>query len=353
VIRHVPAPSPGGAENILVIKLGALGDVVLFLPQLAHILEAHPGARVTLLTAPEYAGLVSGYPGLQVACFRRKGMLEMLRLLAWLLRSSFDVVYDLQGSLRSRIMTLFTLAPKRVGRRTGIVYTHMPPAGEVALHAFDRFNAVLVAGGIGAADPVFPLSWFASTAPAVTDWLRKNDLHGKRLVLLHAGSSQRWSSKRWEEASFLELATRLVARGYAVVWTGADADRDLNRRLSAVAGIDATGRFDYPELAVLARHASFALANDSGPMHLFSMAGLPVFAFFGPTDWRRSHALGQSGRVLMNPVSCSPCLLPVCPPQYGHACLRDITPAMVIERLEAGGVLNGDQCEEKKVKGEK
>jgi ADP-heptose:LPS heptosyltransferase len=348
VIRHAPAPSPGGADNILIIKLGALGDVVLCLPQLAHILEAHPGARVTLLTAPEYAGLVTGFPRLQVACFRRKGLLEMLRLLAWLLRRSFDVVYDLQGSQRSRIMTLLTLAPKRVGRCAAIAYTHMPPSAEVALHAFDRFNAVLVAGGIGAADPVFPVSWFASTAPAVTAWLRNNDLHGKRLVLLHAGSSQRWSSKRWEEASFRELANRLVARGYAVVWTGADADRDLNRRLSAVAGIDATGRFDYPELAVLARHASFALANDSGPMHLFSMTGLPVYAFFGPTDWRRSHALGQADRVLTNPVPCSPCLLPVCPPQYGHACLREITPAMVVERLEAGGVLNGGECDVKK-----
>jgi ADP-heptose:LPS heptosyltransferase len=209
----------------------------------------------------------------------------------------------------------------------------------VALHAFDRFNAVLVAGGIGAAAPVFPSSWFAATVPKVTAWLQKNGLQGKRLVLLHAGSSRRWRSKRWEEEAFLELATRLTARGYAVVWTGGDADHDLNRRLAAVAGIDATGRFDYPELAVLAGHATFALANDSGPMHLFSMAGLPVYALYGPTDWRRSHALGQAGRVLTNPVPCSPCLLPVCPPQHGHACLRGITPAMVIERLEADGLL--------------
>jgi ADP-heptose:LPS heptosyltransferase len=257
------------------------------------------------------------------------------------------VVYDLQGSQRSRVMTLFTSAPRRVGRRAGIAYTHTPPSAEVALHAFDRFNAVLVAGGIGAAAPVFPLSWIASTSAAVTAWLRNNDLHGKRLVLMHAGSSRRWCSKRWEEASFLELATRLSARSYAVVWTGADADRDLNRRLAAVAGVDATGRFDYPELVVLARHASFAVANDSGPMHLFSLAGLPVFAFFGPTDWRRSHALGQADRVLTNPVPCSPCLLPECPPQYGHACLREITPAMVIERLEAGGLL---PCEKLNVK---
>jgi len=345
VTRHTPVPPSGGADNILIIKLGALGDIVLFLPQLARILEAHSGARVTLLTAPEYAGLVAAFPRLQVVCFRRRGLREMLRLLVWLSRRSFDLVYDLQGSRRSRIMTLFTLAPRRVGRRAGVAYTHTPPPGEAALHAFDRFNAVLVAGGLGSAAPVFPLPWFAATATAVTAWLQENNLQGKRLVLLHAGSSRRWLSKRWEESAFRELATRLTACGLTVVWTGADADRDLNRRLSSVAGIDATGRFDYPELVALARHATFALANDSGPMHLFSMAGLPVYAFFGPTDWRRSHALGQESRVLSHPVSCSPCYLPVCPPQHGHACLREITPAMVIERLDADGLLNAATSE--------
>jgi ADP-heptose:LPS heptosyltransferase len=341
VTRHAPAPPSGGADNILIIKLGALGDVVLFLPQLAHILEAHPGARVTLLTAPEYAGLVAGFPRLQVVCFGRRGMREMLRLLAWLPRRSFDLVYDLQGSRRSRIMTLLTRARRRVGRRPGLAYTHAPPAATAALHAFDRGNTVLVAAGIGAASPGFRSAWFAAAAPAVTAWLQENNLLGKRLVLLHAGSSRPWLSKRWEESAFRELATRLTDRGLTVVWTGADADRDLNRRLAAATGIDTTCRFDFRELAMLARHAVFALAGDSGPMHLFSTAGLPVYALFGPTDWRRSHALGQENRVLTNPVPCSPCYLKSCPTERQHACLQGISPAMVIARLEMDGVLRG------------
>ena len=339
--RHAPALSRGDTENILIIKLGALGDVVLCLPQLAHILAVHTTARVTLLTAPGYAGLFAGFPKLRVVCFRRKGLFEMLRLLAWLSHRSFDVVYDLQGSQRSRIMTWFTRAPRRVGRRAGVAYTHTPPPGTAAMHAFDRFNQVLVAGGIGPASPAFQASWFAAGTPAVTAWLQENDLQGKRLVLLHAGSSPQWRSKRWGEDAFLELASRLTAYGMVPVWTGADAERELNRRLSAVTGVDATGRFDYSGLAALACHAAFAVTGDSGPMHLFSTAGLPVYAFFGPTGWRRSHALGQSERVLTNAVPCSPCYRPVCPPQRRHACLREVTPAMVIERLKTDGVLNG------------
>ena len=143
------------------------------------------------------------------------------------------------------------------------------------------------------------------------------------------------------EEHYRELATVLAARGMEVVWIGAMAEQELNRRLSAAAGIDATAQFDYCELATLAGHALFAITSDSGPMHVLSTAGLPVYAFFGPTDWRRSHALGQQQRVLTNPVSCSPCYLPVCPPERRHECIQDISPDMVIARLEADGLLCG------------
>jgi ADP-heptose:LPS heptosyltransferase len=72
-------------------------------------------------------------------------------------------------------------------------------------------------------------------------------------------------------------------------------------------------------------------------MHVLAAAGLPVYAFFGPTDWRRSHALGQEQHVLHHAVDCSPCYLPVCPPARAHACLHGVKPAMVIERLEQDG----------------
>ena len=295
---------------------------------------------MTLLTAPGYAGLVAGFPQLHVVCFRRKGVLEMSRLLAWLLGRRFDVVYDLQGSLRSRVMTLLTQAEKRAGPEPGTAYTHAPLHGSPAVHAFDRFNAVLVAGGVGEAEPVFRLPWLQADQTAVTAWLKEHGLQGKRLALLHAGGSPQWISKRWAEASFLELATALVERGMGVVWVGAAAERELNRRLSAVTGVDATGRFDFCELAALAGHAQFAVSNDSGPMHVMSAGGLPVYAFFGPTDWRRSHALGQRQHVLTNPVPCSPCYLKSCPPERQHECLHGISPAMVMARLEAEGLLS-------------
>jgi ADP-heptose:LPS heptosyltransferase len=324
--------------KVLIIKLGALGDVVLSVPQLLRLVETHAGDRITLLTAPAYVELVYGLP-LQVVAFRRKGFIEMLRVVHWLLGQQFDVVYDLQGSLRSRMMTLLTQAGTRVGRSAGIAYTHAPLAAMDRVHAFDRLNDVLVAGGVEAALPALRLPVSATTASRSTAWLQQHGLAGRPLVLVHAGSSRQWPAKRWDEAHYQALATALEARGFVVIWIGGEDERALNSRLASHAGVDATGAFSFAGLLALAGHAAFAVTNDSGPMHVLAAAGLPVYAFFGPTDWQRSHAPGQAARVLVNPVPCSPCHLQVCLPQRQHACLRGITPGTVLARLEADGLL--------------
>jgi ADP-heptose:LPS heptosyltransferase len=326
-------------RQILIIKLGALGDMALAIPLLEQLLEAHATDNVTLLTAPDYQDLLDGFVGLNIVAFKRKGPISMLRLLHWLLGRQFDAVYDLQGSLRSRMMTLLTQAPLRAGVAAALAYTHVPPHGFHARHAFERFNAVLPAAGIDAASPVARMPVSTATVARVDAWLQQGGLDGRRLVLLHAGASQNWPAKRWPEQHFLVLAKALQLRGLTVIWLGSELERHSNRRLARAVGVDASAVLSLSELVALGRRAEFAVTNDSGPMHVLSCASLPVYALFGPTDWQCSHALGQSAQVLVNPVPCSPCHLPVCPPQYQHACLQGLLPGTVLARLEADGLL--------------
>jgi ADP-heptose:LPS heptosyltransferase len=207
------------------------------------------------------------------------------------------------------------------------------------VHAFDALNRLLRCAGIKPVTPGLRLEAGETARQRVADWLQAHEVRDTRLALVHAGSSERWLSKRWDEQHYAELAKQLEARDCAVVWIGGEPDRALNRRLSSLAGLDATGAFDFRQLIALGEQAAFAVASDSGPMHILAAAGLPVYAFFGPTDWRRSHAPGQQDRVLTHAVPCSPCHLPVCPPGRRHRCLDAISPAEVIERLEKDGVL--------------
>jgi len=106
-----------------------------------------------------------------------------------------------------------------------------------------------------------------------------------------------------------------------IIWIGAGYDADVNRRLAAIHGIDATDTFSIAQIAEIARKARFALANDSGPMHAMAAAEIPVFGFFGPSAWRRNHALGQATRVLAD------------------SSLAQISAQTVIDRLQNDGLL--------------
>lgn len=326
-------------QRILIIKLGALGDVMLATPHIERIIEGHSDGDISILTAPAYADIFGAHPDLHVAAFPRKGYGAMLAAIRWVRRQGFSVVYDLQGSERSYLLTRLSGARVRVGLGPGYIYSHTVPTDDHSSHIFDRLNRLLEVAGLQAAEPTPVVHVAGKDKNTVSESLSDDAWDNKPIVLIHAGSSSRWPSKRWEEHHYQVFARKLRERGYQVIWTGSDSDAGLNKRLAAVGGIDASGQFSIPQLAALARHAKFALTTDSGPMHVFSSAGIPVYALFGPTDWRRCYAAGQESRVLYHAVPCSPCYQGVCPPEYAHCCMRGLTPECVLGRLREDALI--------------
>ena len=283
--------------QILIIKLGALGDVVMATPLMDAIMRHHRADQVTLLTTPPFAALFAAWPALEVHTSPRRGAGAMMRLLRWLRERGFDRIYDLQGSNRSAWLCRLGGAQECIGNHARRPYTHhptMPWRGETHIHA--RMKAVLASGGVhGVKDrPWLPAS--DAIVTRVSRWLADHTRVDDTLVLLHAGASPKRPAKRWP--GFGELAERLRHLGLRVVWLGAGNDRELNAGFATAEDVDATGAFDILELAELGRRAQFAVTNDSGPMHVLAASGIPVYGVFGPSDWRRNHALGQAGRVI-------------------------------------------------------
>jgi ADP-heptose:LPS heptosyltransferase len=119
------------------------------------------------------------------------------------------------------------------------------------------------------------------------------------------------------------------------VWIGAGPDCGTNAALTRSAGgIDASDAFGIAALAELGRRARFAVTNDSGPMHVLAAANVAVFGLFGPSDWRRNHALGQRANV----IACVEC----CPEYSGLRtadCLDRLSVDMVWQRLDASALV--------------
>ncbi|HKK16291.1 MAG TPA: glycosyltransferase family 9 protein [Gammaproteobacteria bacterium] len=288
---------PDTVEKILIIKTGALGDVIIATGPIRRIMENHANDEIWLLTAPAYRGIFNTWDNLHVISFKRRGICETIKTIRWIRRGSFRRVYDLQSNDRTALLCLLSSIPERVGNHPRLPYTLHPPLPyDRTTPIFRRLHEVLDAAGLGGKHllPELPVSM--TDRQYVQEFIEDINLPGGRIVLIHAGASERHPQKCWPH--FLSLAIMLEQHGYRVLWTGSADERASISHYVDQAGMDISGRFTINQLAELGKHAVFALTNDSGPMHILATAGIPVYAFFGPTNWRRHHAVGQEQYVI-------------------------------------------------------
>ena len=284
-------------QKILIIKMGALGDVIISTPMIKQITEFHHDDPVWLLTSPPYLEIFKNQDSLNVVAFPRKGLINTLGILAWIRRQKFSRVYDLQSNDRTAILCGLSGIPEKAGSRPGFPYNFHPPNKYTGqYHVFERLYEILESAGIKTARQLPVLAISDIDRKTVKDFMETKKLTEKSFVVLHAGSSDRHPQKCWPY--FIDLAKYLSQSGYDIIWVGSDADARTNRQFARVTGIDSSGLFSINQLAELGRHACFAVTNDSGPMHVLATAGIQVFSFFGPTNWRRHHAIGQEKYVI-------------------------------------------------------
>jgi len=255
-------------SRILVIRLGALGDFVLSFAAFAAIRAHHPEARITLLTTAPFADLARRAPWFDRVetdarpdWWNLSGLVRLRRQLR-----GFDLVYDLQTSVRS--CRYFRLAgrPPWSGIARGCSLPHANSRRDF-MHTLERQREQLAMAGI-AGFPAPDLSWLAG---------RSFDLPTP-YALLVPGAAPHRPAKRWPAPRYAELARLLAERGLAPVVLGTGAEGAL---AAAIPGaIDLTGRTAIADLATLARGASLAVGNDTGPMHLIAAIGCPSVVLF-------------------------------------------------------------------------
>ena len=270
--------------RILIVKLSALGNVVLSLGPFAAIRAYHPNAEITVLTTPPYADWLAKAPWFDhVISDGRPAWWDiggMLRLRRKLRAGGFDRVYDLQTSGRSsRYFRFFPRAarPEWCGIAAGCSHPHRVPPG-TWMHDIDRQYAQLVVAGI------------ADRAPIDLSWSRGDLARFKmpeRVALLVPGSSAHRPAKRWPVSHYGELARWLIARGIAPVVVGTRGEVPLGVAIQTMApeAIDLTGQTTLEELTELTRVAVVTIGNDTGPAHLAAAAGCAtVVLFSGDSD---------------------------------------------------------------------
>jgi heptosyltransferase-1 len=277
-------------SEILVVRLGAMGDILHALPAAAALKRSWPGCRITWAVHPRWRSLLDGGGVADRLIENDRRDVRSVKS-AWfeLRRARFDFAIDFQGLIKSALVARASRAGTRYGfdpsqlreSAAALFYSQTVKAG--AAHVVDR-NLELAARAGAVAGPVeFPL-------PAGQP---EGELPAEPFFL--ASPLAGWKSKQWPAVHWAGFARLLHERTpYRLVMNGPPAAAGFvssipgaHLHVSSIAGlIDAT------------RRAAAVIGLDSGPLHLAAALGRPGVALFGPTEPQRNGPYGNSIRCL-------------------------------------------------------
>ncbi len=260
---------------MLVIKLGALGDLLQSLDAFHAIRAHHPNCRLILMTTPPFAAFGSAMPWFDDLWIDPRPKAWQLAAWATLLgrlrREPLSRVYDLQSNQRTSLYFRLLAGPRRPewsGAARGCSHPR-PDFLSLSGHNRDRLLAHVASAGVPPSGPA-DLAWL----DAPITGFRLPD----RFVVMVPGCSPHRLYKRWPADHYADLAARLERRGIATVMIGTGADREAiaEIRARAPAIIDLAGRTSLLEVAGIARAALGAVGNDTGPIFMTAAVGTPT-----------------------------------------------------------------------------
>jgi heptosyltransferase I len=323
--------------NFLIVRLGALGDIVHTVPAVAALRRAYPDARIDWVVDARHAAFAD-----LVLPVDRIIRLEKATVNAWVdlvrrLRPyRYDVALDFQGLMKSALLARASGAARVVGfsiwhvREKGArpFYSEVG-SGEFAPHVIDKNLSLLSTVGISSSEIEFPL---AQTPSAALDAVQRG-AGGAPFALINPGAA--WPNKRWPAARFGEVAAFVrEVRGLRPFVLWGPSEETLAREVVAASGNAAqvAPATTMADLLQLSRRASLMVSGDTGPLHIAGAAGTPLVAIFGPTDPARNGPWSKEDIVVSRYGSCSCHYQRQC--REAAWCLEEVTVAEVTAAIQ-------------------
>lgn len=314
--------------NLLFVTATRIGDAVLSTALLAHLLEFHPGARVTVACGPAARQLFAAVPGLErvVAMEKRRFSAHWFALWAGVVGTRWDVAVDLRGSLT----TSFLLRGRAIVDRKPFPRIH-------------RVRELAALAGVDALPP--PRIWLSPAHRARAAALLAGDA-----PVLAVGPAANWGAKTWPIARFVDLVGRLAGpgaplAGARVLVAAAPSEREQVAPLLAAIPpgrlVDMTAGADLLDVAACLERARLFVGNDSGLMHMAAAAGAPTLGLFGPSSEQRYGPWGRLARAVRGPEGFEDLVGRAVRGERGHGVLMESLPvdkveAAALELLAAG-----------------
>lgn len=320
------------AQRILIVRLGAMGDVIHALPAVARVREMLPEVSigwaieerwVELLCARDEARIGPRSPqkplvdtihlvntrAWRAAPFSDETWRELRAVRRELREARYDAVLDLQGALKSALVAELSGAPRRFGfahpreRAAGLFYTHRADVATRERHIIEQ-NLELAERALGTRGEPSPPRFELPRDPAAEEWCQR-ELQRRtlaRFAILNPGAG--WGAKLWPASKYAAVARALGEDGVRSVVNHGPGEEVLAQEVVAASnGAAEAVLCSLAELIALTRQACLFVGGDTGPLHLAAALGVPVVGLYGPTDPARNGPFGTRSVVLRSPES--------------------------------------------------
>ena len=319
--------------RLLVVRLGAMGDILHALPAVTALRQAHPAWQIGWVVDPRWQPLLQASTGDQAprASQSRSTAMpvvdrlhfaptrkwkrhpfssETIRSINDLRRelraAPYNAVLDLQGSIRSAVIARMSGCPRRIGEAhprewpAQWLFTERIVTRGAHVIEQDVELARAVAGdGIEAAAPLLPVDTEAENWCAA--WLAGHAAQSGNRTLALIAPGAGWGAKRWPPERYAAVAAGLKDRGLTVLVNAGPGEESLAAPIAAAGAVPVAATL--ARLIALTRRVVLAIGGDTGPLHLAAAIGRPVIGIYGPTDPSRNGPYGTRARVLRSPES--------------------------------------------------
>ena len=304
--------------RILFISSTRVGDAVLSTGLLAHLIDSHPGAKITVACGPAAADLFAAVPGLERIIVLEKMVMSLHWARLWALCAGrlWDLVVDLRNAPLSYILPAKRQRHLRRSRNT-----------EHRLIGLARILGL-------ESQPPAPRLW---TTP-------DHDARARAMIpdgppVLAAGPTANWRAKTWRAESFAELCLRVTAPdgllpGGRIALFGRDDERpqvvSLIEALPADRCIDLIGRTGLLDIYACLNRCQAYVGNDSGLMHIAAAAGVPTLGLFGPSREELYAPWGPKCAAVRTPESFDT----IHPEGFNHVTSDSLMDSLTVDRVE-------------------
>jgi heptosyltransferase-1 len=311
--------------HLLVVRLGAMGDILHALPAITALRQAHPDWQIDWIVEPRWQALLA-VPGtsergpqmpvvdrLHFAPTKdwRKGPLSRKTIGAvsglrrQLKAAGYDAVIDVQGAMRSSVIARMAGSPRVIGEASPreqaarlLFSEHVVTKGAHVIEQDIELASAIAGDSLEWVPPMLPVH---QAAEAWCDSLLASS--GTRPVaLINPGAG--WGAKCWPVDRYAEVARGLILRGFRVLVNAGPREEVMaDTIVKGTSGNSIPLSTTLEQLIAITRRAALCVAGDTGPLHLACALGRPVIGIFGPTDPSRNGPFGTRFRVLRSPTS--------------------------------------------------